>query len=253
MILNMPKGNRKRFQKKKLPMASKKVDQSQNKAIDNLSKKLKSLEGDIEVKHITQTFTATNFAAATAATQIILVNPVAQGDDYNERIGDKIKMTSFQIKGVIVRQNADLGKQTARMILVYDAAPKGAALTFGEVLDLGGVAAGLTPYAPYNLDYVGSRIKILYDKSWVLNPQVPDGWVDAAGIITVSGYAPVQKLIKANVPIGRVANYGLGTAGAVASIATGSLYLLFMSTESLGAGTTTYQFDGLTRLFYRDL
>lgn len=248
--------NRK-FKRAKLPNASKGVDRQQNKVIKNLQKKVAKIDNGVELKHIDTEMTNVEFAQATAAAQLQLCNGIAQGITNLLRVGDDINMTSFQIRGVVSRNILELANQSCRLMLIYDKAPKGTAITFGEVLQANtlGTASNIV-FAPYNTDYVGTRIKILWDKLIQLNPQTPDAWnvttvappgVDAAA---VSGYAPQQMLIKKKIKLNKKTIFGLGTGATIADISVGSLYLMFIGTELVAGDNAT--FSGVARVIFRD-
>lgn len=250
----------KKFKRKQLPMARSKIDQQQNQVISNLQVKVNKLRNEIELKYHDEEMFGVEFQNATAAASIVLQNGVAQSalvSSATTRIGNEVRMTSFQLKGRILRDPTELASQTVRLILVYDKAPKGTAVTFGEVLQvntLGNVSN--VPYAPYNNDYAGNRLKILYDKMYTLSPNCPDAWNTATAlppgvdVTTISGYGPCEKLIKFKIRLDKKTNYGLATGGTIADIASGALYLLFVGSET--AANANYSFSGVSRTIFTD-
>lgn len=98
------------------------------------------------------------------------------------------------------------------------------------------------------MDNVPNRFKILYDKSFSVNNQAVGSYNLADGATTA--YAPQVKVIHKKIKIGKKANYGLGNAGTVADISTGSLYLFALSTEASGGNPATLL--GGTRMYFLD-
>lgn len=238
------------FKRRPLPMATKKIDDAQNKRIVNIEKKLKGIKNEIELKHNDYKFDIVDFTNNNSVS-IVPLNLLAQGTTDITRIGDIIHMTSVHIRGVIRRDPVELSGQTVRMVLLYDRGTQGALPQYNQVFD-GTTVTGndYIVHRPYNMDYFPDRFKILYDKSYVLNPSVPDGWVDASGTITVSGYGPVEKIINKKIRVNKKTTYGLGTTAAITSIASGSLILLLVGSEADNGAPAS--FIGSSRVYFRD-
>lgn len=239
-----------RMASQKLPQAlrqQQKVDNAQNIAINTLERKIKKLENAPELKFIdTQVGTVFASDASTGAGNILLLNGVAQGVTRITRLGDLARMTSVQIKIQASLATDELAPQSQRLILVYDKQADGAALTVANVID-GAVIGGIT-HRPYQLDNVPNRFKILYDKTFAINPQAVGTVTVATGV--TAAYAPNTKIIHKKIKLNKKVNYGLGTAGTVADISTGSLYLLFLGTDAT-AGQPATALGGV-RVYFKD-
>lgn len=216
-----------KIRKKKLPFASKRIDASQNKAIQNLQKKVRELDQDTEVKWKD---TQIDGNVATPVTTCVLLNGVAQSAGASSaitRIGDKVQATSIQFRYNFLMDPDNLIGNIVRMIIFWDRQPNGATPLFSDVLDVTTItsAASNTVYAPYNLKNA-PRFKILYDKMDVLNVQqdltVVAGNVTAA--IQVASHPRHGKI-----PLKRIVNYGLNTGGTITDISSNALFCLFLS------------------------
>jgi len=153
------------------------------------------------------------------AGDVLLINGVAQGDDYNARQGRKIFMKSCLIR-ITVYENAGDTYPTGeigRIMLVYDMQSNGVAPTVANILQTASWDA------PNNLDN-RNRFKVLYDKEFTTAAAA-----FAAGALAAGSPAPrIFKIYKKlNLPV-----TFSGTGATVGAIATGSLYLLYISALS---------------------
>lgn len=230
------------------------IDRYQNKRIHRLEKKVKQIEYDTEVKHLDYVFTAVEMSDSGSVGNTLLVNGLAQGTTSFTRIGDEVNFTSIQVRGTISHQlnNPALNHSpTYRLIIVRDMQPNGAAMTFGNLLDLSLITEPV--YAPRNMDYI-DRFKIYYDKVGVLNPnfQFITSGTGTPLITTTTQVGDVARSIKFFKKLNFKTNYGLANAGNISDIARNSLYFLFISDET-GASNNGPLFNGGMRLYYKDL
>lgn len=167
-----------------------------------------------------------------------LLNGIAEGSDNTQRIGRKITMRSLQLKGQVALSQVDLGvvgtypenADTIRIAIVFDKQANGVAPAVGDVWNVSGGAA-FAPYSARNMDNV-DRFDVLMQDQVTLNLSGP-------------GAAIVDRYLKINLPVRYT-----GTAGAIANITTGSLYLFALDTNGTGLNQGTFQFTH--RVLYTD-
>lgn len=180
-----------------------------------------------------------------------LLNATVPGDNINNRKGRKISMVSLSLRGFV--RFADSGGSPGtsdylRLIVFYDRQPNGAAPAIADLLQDTN-AAGATQTVSYsNLNLSNAdRFKILIDDYWA-----PQGTV---GATTGYAYDGLQNSYTNNVkhfiPLkGLETHYNAGTAGTIADITTGSLYLVTMGIP--GDADAQWRFLGEARIRYHD-
>lgn len=159
-----------------------------------------------------------NLAEAQAATTTMdpyLLNGISQGDDISSRESNDIYMTS--LSGVVSFIAGD-ATNVCRCLIVYDKQPNGAIFNQGDIIQGSSTAQTSEPIKAQRKDYM-KRFKFLYDK-----------------IVSV-GTGDLVKTIRFRIPIKRKALYG-GSGGTVASITTGSLYLVIISDSTAPTNPT---------------
>jgi hypothetical protein len=157
---------------------------------------------------------------------IQLLNGIATGTALDQRLGREVRCGSLRgnlLSYVTATTGVD---QLHRILLVWDRQPNGAALAILDVLD------ATTVYAQQNIANI-SRFKILWDVFHALNASPESGSL---------------KAIELSCPIKKVVIYNSGTAGTVADIATGSLYLI--SLGNIAPGATAGGVAGTLRLTF---
>lgn len=94
-----------------------------------------------------------------------LLSGIAQGDGETQRNGDKVKLSSISIKGLLQLDIASdpLSRAMVRIILINDKVSNGIAPTAAQLLLTN------TIYGHYNPDNCPSRFKILSDKVYNMN------------------------------------------------------------------------------------
>ena len=100
--------------------------------------------------------------AVTQAGAVVLLNGIAEGTDFNERVGRSIKIQSLLAKVAITQNSLDSGTVGAicRVMLIIDKKPAGGAPTVNDILDASGTSQYL---APRNLNN-RNRFVILRDE-----------------------------------------------------------------------------------------
>lgn len=159
---------------------------------------------------------------------ITLLNGVATGTDFTNRIGRKITMKSLFIRGWLQGQDIQNGSplgNLCRIMVVYDKQPNGAALTGLQVLKTIDAADQL------NLDN-RDRFSVLVDKTVAL------GTITNVATQAVAG-SPTCRAIKIYKRLNLDVQF-IGTDATVASIQTGSLYLLTCGSQATSDGHTFY-------------
>jgi len=182
-----------------------------------------------ELKQVDTTVsTGTSVLNATGGIQ--LLNGIARGDDINQRNGRQVTISALHLRlqaSVTVSTGVD---QVARVLVVMDQQPNGAALTIANVLD----NSASYVYAQYNRDY-RMRFRVLRDMTFQLNAAAESG---------------SQRFINARIPVNAVMTFNNGNAGTIADIATNSVYLITVGSEN--AGATAGSCSGTVRCFFTD-
>jgi len=166
-----------------------------------------------------------------AANCLALVNPIARGDDINERTGRQVIMKSVEFRADVQVDAAGVD-QTARVLLVYDKQTNASALTAAQVFH--GAEAAHRPFQMRNLEN-RSRFTCLMDKTVVLNAAGESG-----------SKRSIKFYRKLNLPV----TFNNGDGAGVADIVTGSLYIIATGTEA--AGATDGSVVGYCRVRYED-
>lgn len=102
--------------------------------------------------------------AGSGAGNVVLMNGIAQGADYNQRNGNSIKMNSVHIEGFLTL-DASQANDCIKLSLILDRQPNGTIATFGDCYDLTTVPGSI---ALRNSDTV-DRYKVLKTKDVVLS------------------------------------------------------------------------------------
>jgi len=173
-------------------------------------------------------------AAGTAAGAVTLLNGVAQGTDYNQRIGRKFTMKSIMCRfGISYGTGAAVNSvgNIVRVLIFYDCQTN---LNTPAVTDVLQTASYLSPMNLNNRD----RFKIISDKWWST-----EAFVITASQIDTGDFEPkIEKFYK---KINLETQNG-GTGATVGSISTGGVFLLIIT------GGNGNQIDIYTRVRYTD-
>lgn len=170
--------------------------------------------GRNELKTIDGGTSSTNNPSAGIVT---LLNGVATGTDYTNRVGRKTIMKSILFRLSLVPNasatNGSVG-DVLRVMLIYDCQTNGAAPAVSDVLQ------GGTLNNPMNLTN-RDRFKIISDKFLTMG-----SFVLAASSLTTGSPRPVQLKIYKKMNLEMIFS---GTGNTVGSIQTGGLFLLLIS------------------------
>lgn len=171
-----------------------------------------------------------------SAPVLFLLNGIAAGTDFYNRVGRKVKLRSLLFRGdVYAADTTTSGAMSIRVALVYDGQANGAAITHSDVfnsVDSGGTT-GSRAYSGVNLNN-RDRFKILKDWSFTLAPVA----LNAAG----NGGYHNRRVFKAYIPLNLDEVFS-GTGATISSIQTGALYLIALcdaSTTGDDAATITW-------------
>lgn len=173
--------------------------------------------------------TLNNAVAINTTGVFTLLNAMVPGATEYQRVGRKISMSSVQLRGFIRFRQAGTAPSNdfIRAILFYDRQPNGAAPVLADVLqdvdNTGGNSS--TSLSSLNINNA-DRFKILRDMYW----SVPSASVATAQNGTTGGaqlldYKPASFREFVSLK-GMEVHFNAGTAGTIADITTGSLYLL---------------------------
>lgn len=159
----------------------------------------------------------------TSTGSVTLLNGVATGTDFTDRIGRRIMMKKHYFRGVVFPEDNNTGQQLVRMIIVYDMQSNGAAPGVTDVLKSADATSQL------NLNN-RDRFRILTDKQWVLAPIDNTATQSFAGSPTIHQFKKFKKL-------NHEVQYN-GTTNSIGSIATGAMFMLLIGSNAAGTAAT---------------
>lgn len=160
---------------------------------------------------------------------VALLNGMVTGTGIDQRLGREVMLDWIEghfESGVTASTGID---QYQRWLLVYDRQPNGAALTTSDVLD------SVEPLSQLNLAN-SSRFSIIADRFFALNASAEPG---------------SKKAFDIRFPLNKRVIFNAGTAGTVADITTGSLYLVTVG--SVGAGVSAGSLRYSSRVVYHNV
>lgn len=234
----------KKYRSRTLPQTGKRIDRRQSKAINNMSKKIKKIEAEAEVKHKDTLFAVTTIPSTGLMWESH--NFITQGTTNITRIGNVIAPTSFQIRMRIAANTTKITSPTVcRIIIFWDTQVNGAGPTgFGLTGVVDDSVITVPPYAPRNYNTI-DRYRILKDKVIVLHPVLATTTTDPGGVVTaVSAVVAYRKFI---IKSSRKMRF-TGNAGTVADITNNALYVFFMSDLTVTEPTV----QGGIRMYFKD-
>lgn len=177
-------------------------------------------------------FLDTNVAAQdmSSGPTINLVNGIAQGTDYNNRVGRRFLMKKIQINLEINPGVAQTVAEQGRVLVVYDNQSNGAAPAIGDILSISSTTSFM------NLNN-RDRFKVIWDKRYKC-PVVAA--TNNSEFIQIDQYFRKCALEVTN----------SGTGATVGSIATGGLYVIGLSDGNTATQVPTISFN--CRIRYQD-
>lgn len=162
----------------------------------------------------------TSAYSTTTAGQIVLVNGIATGTDFTNRVGREITIKSLYGRCTF----ADATQiNMVRLMYVYDKQTNGVLPAITDILSNASV------YSPNNLNN-RDRFVTLYDKVMVTSPQGPE-------VVFDSVYRPMS-----------TPTVYSGTAATIDTIATGAIYQIFIPVANIPANA----FVSYTRIRFSD-
>lgn len=211
-----------------------------------LAKRVKKIENEyMELKWVDE-LNSNSGVAIPVGGWVATLNNFAEGNTVNTRVGQKVYLTSIQLKILWANNVSFLGAQNIRVMLVLDKAHNGNAATFDGV-PLGNGASAILDNSVITLPSLMPRTyetryryRVLYDKVHCLNPH----W-ENAGTTAVLGC--INRTVK-NIRLGVVTTYQDAT-GSIASILKNSL-CLFVTSDNAGATGPTVAIG--TRIYFKD-
>lgn len=173
-----------------------------------------------------------SYVADTTGT-VTLLNGIATGTDFTDRIGRKIILKSIFVRGLVGPVDTSTGTNCARILIVYDMQANGSAPAVTDILK---TADSRDQINLNNRD----RFKILFDKQWTLGPfdGVTLGYIGAPSVANVKLYRRLNLETLFN-----------GTTAAIGSIATGSIYMVTIGNQAAANGSS---FQVSTRIRFVD-
>lgn len=211
-----------------------------------LAKKIKHIENDlIELKWYDGYVAPFNISVAGIQNSLV---QMAQGDTASTRTGNSIYTTSVQLRLSFQSIAASVAPVTIRVILFWDKQSNGAnPIPSGldnsnSLLDTTLVTD--TTIAPRNFNTI-ERYKIIWDKTFVINPVLATTTVVATGAVSI--VMPIYKVINKVIKVKRNVKYD-DPAGAITSIVTNNLAIAYFT----DATANFPQIEASYRLYYKD-
>jgi len=211
----------------------------------------RTLDYSKEVKYVDQLSTSINQLLTLSPVFTALNIPVI-GTNFFNRVGNKITMRSLYFTGFIAPNNGNSSGLVAgdyiRILVVYDLQPNKAFPAFADLIMSTNVNGTTSSTA---LDHVSinnrKRFIILMDERFQV------GSVGGSGVLTPNAVfmQPENLLIKRYIKLKNLQTVYLATAGTVADISQGSLFLCTVSLTATSSNSA-YSLYGSTRLAYVD-
>lgn len=201
-------------------------------------------------KKVVDAFTSLNFN--TTGSFLLLNAPVAGANEY-QRIGRKISMSSAQLRGYVrfAQAGTTPSNDFLRLILFYDRQPNGAAPAVADILLDVDNTGGTNTSAISSLNINNAdRFKVLRDLYW----SIPSASAATEQNGTTGGdkaldYKPASFRDFISLK-GMETHFNAGTAGTIADITSGSLYLLALGMRA--SADSQWQVAVNTRVRYLD-
>jgi hypothetical protein len=159
---------------------------------------------------------------------VFLLDGFVPGTAIDQRLGRTVTLDCLE---ALIQDQVTSGTgvdQYHRILFVYDKQPNGAAFVITDVLDT-------TNTVSFPNLANRARFDILYDDLHHLNASAEPG---------------SERTYSIRIPLNRRVIFNAGTAGTVADIVTGSLYILVLG--NVAAGSTAGTLDIMARLFFHN-
>lgn len=164
--------------------------------------------------------TVNSFPADTTGT-VNLLNGVATGTDFTERIGRKILIKSIYIQGIVQTLDTVSNNCLNRLIVVLDKQPNGAAPAINDVL----VSSNSTEQLNLNNR---DRFRILADKRFAT------AQIDTTATQAFAG-SPTCHVVKIYKKCNITTQYS-GTTNGIGSLATNAIHMITVGNQVPGSG-----------------
>lgn len=178
--------------------------------------------------------TASASYACDTTGSVTLVNGMAQGSDFTNRIGRKYTNVAVQLEGFLGPQDSNVGTTKCRIMLIYDAQPNGALPVITDVL------TASTSNAFMNLNN-RDRFKVLCDENYTLSAIDNTASQAFAGSPTAQNISVYKKI--------NLETICDGTTAAIGDVQTGSIFLLTIGSAATGLA---FNFVGAVRTRFID-
>jgi len=165
---------------------------------------------------------------------VTLLNGIATGTDFTDRIGRKVLLKSIQLRWQLEPTDQVVGGNLCRIVIVYDAQTNGAAPAVTDVLK------SASPLANVNLNN-RDRFQILFDKTY-LQLFAANTATQAVAFGQAYFRGKLYRRLKHEMVFG-------GTTAAVGSIQTGSIYLITIGSN---IATADSQLSFTSRIRFMD-
>lgn len=177
--------------------------------------------------------TVTSVGCNTTGT-VTLLNGVATGTDFTDRVGRKIVNTVVQVRGFLIPDTTTASTTTncCRVLVIEDLQTNGVAPTIASIFH---EATG-TSFMNLNNR---NRFRVLMDEQFVIGP------INTTATTTLSPCPSSHSINfykKCNIP-----TVFEGTDATVASISEGALWLVTLSNQPAGANDATFTFSSRVR------
>ncbi|AXH74935.1 MAG: capsid protein [Circoviridae sp.] len=216
--------------------------------VKTVNRKVKVLQKRIELKWA-DVYYNQELNNSASGTMVQLLNGLLAGTTANQRIGNEVHWTSLQFRGTITMDSLRKAASNVRLIIFWDrqanqAAPQtlSTAISKGLLEDTTVTDLFLSPFSYPTQD----RYRVLYDKRWVLNPQLQ--LTEASGSVTVN--QPYTVSFKKKIQLNRSTKYDANNDVTVAGIMTNSLYALFYADSAAVSDEPTMKCG--FRLYFKD-
>lgn len=233
----------KRRSRKKRRMYGRKY--KNNPQYNTLNKKIKKIENKIELLHEDSIFATT---VGNDGADRLLLNGITQGQTDITRVGNEVTATSLQFRGRFETNSGLIVPTCVRVIIFWDRQANGAipiTLASSTPSDMALLDNTITTdplLMPYNYTTI-DRYRVLYDKVFVMNPQVVAGTEAGATDAVIA----VTKYFKGKIKLNRRIKFDT-TGSTVASITTNALWAVFYS----DVVTDEPALDFVARFYYKD-
>lgn len=143
---------------------------------------------------------------------VSLINGVAQGSDFNNRIGRKVTIKSVQLRGHFTSQDGEVADCYCRLLIVYDRQPNGALPSVTDVLTASTSVSFMNLNNRERFVILAEHSIALADKSSLV---AGDQWRGSPTTASVDIYRKVDLPVIFD-----------GTGATIGDIQTGSLFVL---------------------------